>query len=171
MAAGDSAAHHRVALSARPVLPVDVLVLRLSYLGGSSRRARRRLRIGASLRNLVSRRIDRRLKVDHVHFGGGTPSIMAPESFADLIGAIRQALFVLPSAEIAIEIDPRTLEPAMIDALAFGGVNRASLGAQPRGLGAAPFFLRHARACAGHRRLALRRLKTWMAGTSPRLSG
>jgi oxygen-independent coproporphyrinogen III oxidase len=79
---------------------------------------------------LVSRRIERRMKVDHVHFGGGTPTIMAPESFTDLIGAIRRSFFVLPSAEIAIEIDPRTLTSAMIDALALGGVNRASLGVQ-----------------------------------------
>jgi len=80
--------------------------------------------------DLVSRQIDRRLRVDHIHFGGGTPTIMAPESFTDLIGAIRQAFFVLPSAELAVEIDPRTLEPAMIAALALGGVNRASLGVQ-----------------------------------------
>jgi oxygen-independent coproporphyrinogen-3 oxidase len=80
--------------------------------------------------DLVSRQIARRIKVDHIHFGGGTPTIMAPESFADLIGAIRHAFFVLPSAEIAVEIDPRTLNPAMIDALALGGVNRASLGVQ-----------------------------------------
>jgi oxygen-independent coproporphyrinogen-3 oxidase len=80
--------------------------------------------------DLVSQQIERRLKVDHIHFGGGTPTIMAPESFADLMGAIRQAFFVLPSAEVAVEIDPRTLKPAMIDALALGGVNRASLGVQ-----------------------------------------
>ena len=79
---------------------------------------------------LISRQIDRRVKVDHVHFGGGTPTIMAPESLTDLIGAVRQSFFVLPSAEIAIEIDPRTLSLAMIDALALGGVNRASLGVQ-----------------------------------------
>ena len=35
--------------------------------------------------DLVSNQIDRRLKVDHIRFGGGTPTIMAPESFADLI--------------------------------------------------------------------------------------
>ena len=58
---------------------------------------------------LVSRQIDRRIKVDHIHFGGGTPTIMAPGTFADLMGSIRQSFFVLPSAEIAIEIDPRTL--------------------------------------------------------------
>lgn len=79
---------------------------------------------------LVARQIDRRMRVDHIHFGGGTPTIMAPESFTDLMGAIRQCFFVLPSAEVAIEIDPRRLSAPMIDALALGGVNRASLGVQ-----------------------------------------
>jgi oxygen-independent coproporphyrinogen III oxidase len=79
---------------------------------------------------LVARQIDRRLKVEHVHFGGGTPTIMAPEAFADVMGSIRHRFFVLPSAEIAVEIDPRTLTSTMIRALAFGGVNRASLGVQ-----------------------------------------
>jgi oxygen-independent coproporphyrinogen-3 oxidase len=78
----------------------------------------------------VSRQIERRIKVDHIHFGGGTPTILAPEIFADLIGSIRHSFFVHPSAEIAIEIDPRTLTSRMIDALAHGGVNRASLGVQ-----------------------------------------
>lgn len=80
--------------------------------------------------DLVSRQIDRRLKVDHVHFGGGTPTIMAPEAFADLIGSIRHSFFVSPVAEIAVEIDPRRLTHEMTEALARGGVNRASLGAQ-----------------------------------------
>jgi oxygen-independent coproporphyrinogen-3 oxidase len=80
--------------------------------------------------DLVARQIDRRIRVGHIHFGGGTPTIMTPESFADLMGTIRHSFFVLPSAEIAIEIDPRTLSSAMVDALALGGVNRASLGVQ-----------------------------------------
>ena len=79
---------------------------------------------------LVADSIGRRIKVAHIHFGGGTPTIMAPEAFTELMAAIRQAFFVLPSAEIAIEIDPRTLTPEMIDALALAGVNRASLGVQ-----------------------------------------
>src|SRR3954453_4660623 len=78
--------------------------------------------------DLVSQRIGRRLKLDHVHFGGGTPTIMAPETFADLIRSIRHSFFVQPSAQIAVEIDPRTLTHQMIEALAHGGVNRASLG-------------------------------------------
>lgn len=79
---------------------------------------------------MVSRQIGRRLKVGHIHFGGGTPTIMAPETFIELVGALRHAFSVQPNAEIAIEIDPRTLSPQMIAALACAGVNRASLGVQ-----------------------------------------
>ncbi len=80
--------------------------------------------------DLVSSRIGRRIRVDHIHFGGGTPTIMAPALFVDLIGSIRHSFFVLPSAEIAVEIDPRTLTSRMVEALALGGVNRVSLGVQ-----------------------------------------
>jgi len=80
--------------------------------------------------DLVARHIDRRISVSHIHFGGGTPTILTPESFGDLMGTIRHSFFVTPSAEIAIEIDPRRLSAGMIDALALGGVNRASLGVQ-----------------------------------------
>ena len=80
--------------------------------------------------DLVSRQIDGRLAVEHVHFGGGTPTIMSPQSFSELISSIRQCFFVRPSAEIAVEIDPRTLSEAMIDALALGGVDPESLGVQ-----------------------------------------
>ena len=59
--------------------------------------------------DLVVRHIGTRIAVGHIHFGGGTPTIMALESFADLMGTIRHSFFVLPSAEIAIEIDPRAL--------------------------------------------------------------
>jgi len=106
------------------------------YCGCNTSVARRDERIAiyaSALRceiDMVSQAIDRRLQVDHIHFGGGTPTIMAPETLTDLIGSLRHAFFVLPSAEIAVEIDPRTLSADMIDALALGGVNRASLGVQ-----------------------------------------
>lgn len=80
--------------------------------------------------DLVSQQIGRRLKVDHVHFGGGTPTIMPSEAFADLIGSIRHSFFVPAAAEVAVEIDPRVLTDQMIEVLALGGVNRASLGVQ-----------------------------------------
>jgi oxygen-independent coproporphyrinogen III oxidase len=88
---------------------------------------------GAALRreiDLVSSQFDCRTRVNSIHFGGGTPTIMTPETFADLIGSIRHSFFVLPSADIAVEIDPRTLTSPMIEALSNGGVNRVSLGVQ-----------------------------------------
>lgn len=80
--------------------------------------------------HLVAETIGQRLPVSHIHFGGGTPTIMTPETFADLVGALRYSYFVLPDAEIAVEIDPRTLTEPMAEALGFSGVNRASLGVQ-----------------------------------------
>jgi oxygen-independent coproporphyrinogen-3 oxidase len=79
---------------------------------------------------MVAETIGHRLPISHIHFGGGTPTIMAPEAFADLVGALRCSYFVLPDAEVAIEIDPRTLTEPMAEALSFSGVNRASLGVQ-----------------------------------------
>lgn len=87
----------------------------------------------AGLRNeahLVAEAIGQRLPVSRIHFGGGTPTIMRPETFADLIGVLRYSFFVLPDAEIAVEIDPCTLTEPMTEALGYCGVNRASLGIQ-----------------------------------------
>ena len=79
---------------------------------------------------LVAETIGQRIPISHVHFGGGTPTIMSPEAFVDLVGALRYSFFVLPNAEIAVEIDPRTLTEPMTEALGYCGVNRASLGVQ-----------------------------------------
>ena len=79
---------------------------------------------------LVAETIGQRQPVSHIHFGGGTPTIMSPETLADLVGALRYSFFVLPDAEIAVEIDPRTLTEPMAEALGYCGFNRASLGVQ-----------------------------------------
>lgn len=68
--------------------------------------------------------------VRHVHFGGGTPTILEPADFVALVALLRQRFQIHPHAEIAVEIDPRRLEPSMTAALAAAGVNRASLGVQ-----------------------------------------
>ena len=81
LAEGDPARRPRLALSACAVLPGDVLVLRLQHLGRP--RVTSAIAVyAAALRceiDMVARAIDRRLQVDHIHFGGGTPTIMAPE--------------------------------------------------------------------------------------------
>jgi oxygen-independent coproporphyrinogen-3 oxidase len=79
---------------------------------------------------LVAGRLTQPLAVRQIHFGGGTPTIMAPVDFADLVRLLRKRFDVEAAAEIAVEIDPRTLAPAMIDAFGEVGVTRASLGVQ-----------------------------------------
>jgi len=79
---------------------------------------------------LVSGTVGDRLRIRHVHFGGGTPTIMQPEEFRDLIWLLRARFAFMEGAEIAVEIDPRTLTPDMAAALGEAGVTRASLGVQ-----------------------------------------
>lgn len=71
-----------------------------------------------------------RLSARHIHFGGGTPTLMPPDRFVGLMRRLRTRFDAVAEAEVAIEIDPRTLAPEMIEALAAGGVTRASLGVQ-----------------------------------------
>ena len=68
--------------------------------------------------------------VANVHFGGGTPTILEPDSFRGLGAALRSRSRFRPGAEIAVEVDPRGLDQARIEALAEAGVTRVSLGVQ-----------------------------------------
>jgi oxygen-independent coproporphyrinogen-3 oxidase len=69
-------------------------------------------------------------KVQHVHFGGGTPTIMKAQDFTGLMRLLRDRFDVADDAELAIEIDPRSVAPEMLEALGECGINRASLGVQ-----------------------------------------
>jgi oxygen-independent coproporphyrinogen-3 oxidase len=80
--------------------------------------------------DLVAAALPGRITATHIHFGGGTPTLMQPALFIALMDQLRRRFDVSADAEIAIEIDPRTLERPMIEALAKGGVTRASLGVQ-----------------------------------------
>lgn len=74
--------------------------------------------------------IGRNQPVSHIHWGGGTPSILTTEDFKEIFSHIHDAFNILPDAESAIEIDPRTLTQEMAQAMAEAGVNRASMGVQ-----------------------------------------
>jgi oxygen-independent coproporphyrinogen-3 oxidase len=79
---------------------------------------------------LVAATLGGRGSVGHLHFGGGTPTMLAPGDLRVLGERLRQRFEILADAEVAVEIDPRRLEPATVEALAAIGVNRASLGVQ-----------------------------------------
>jgi oxygen-independent coproporphyrinogen III oxidase len=68
--------------------------------------------------------------VRHIHWGGGTPSLLPQQSLLDLAGMMRVLFDLAPDAEHAIELDPRYVSASLADTLAQIGVNRASLGIQ-----------------------------------------
>jgi oxygen-independent coproporphyrinogen-3 oxidase len=80
--------------------------------------------------DLVADRLPGRFSLSHLHWGGGTPTMLAPDDFQALTDRIARRFDIAGDAEIAIEIDPRNLSAAMAAALSRAGVTRASLGVQ-----------------------------------------
>lgn len=68
--------------------------------------------------------------VTHIHFGGGSPTVVNKEDFARLMDTLHTRFSIATDAEIAIEMDPRTVDAGKIAAYAESGVTRASLGVQ-----------------------------------------
>ncbi|MDH3769984.1 MAG: oxygen-independent coproporphyrinogen III oxidase, partial [Nitrospirota bacterium] len=69
-------------------------------------------------------------RVSHLHLGGGTPTMLRPDELMRLRETLEEAFDFDADADCAVEIDPRGLERATIDALAAIGINRASIGVQ-----------------------------------------
>ncbi len=68
--------------------------------------------------------------VSSVFFGGGTPSLMPPETVAAVLDAAERAWGFAPEVEITLEANPSSVEAARFADLAAAGVNRVSLGLQ-----------------------------------------
>lgn len=73
---------------------------------------------------------EKNLQVTHIHFGGGSPTMLLPQDFSEIMQEIRQHFTITNTAEIAIEIDPRNVNQEKITTYAKEGINRASLGIQ-----------------------------------------
>ncbi|MDE2361562.1 MAG: oxygen-independent coproporphyrinogen III oxidase [Hyphomicrobiales bacterium] len=80
--------------------------------------------------DLVADTLSQRLVAGSVHFGGGTPNMLAPAEVGAALAKLAERFDFGPDAEIAAEIDPRTLTAEWVRAAADGGLNRASLGVQ-----------------------------------------
>ncbi len=65
-----------------------------------------------------------------IFFGGGTPSLMPPESVAALIRRVRALWRIAPSVEITLEANPNSAERERFRGYREAGVNRLSLGVQ-----------------------------------------
>ena len=69
-------------------------------------------------------------RLGSIFFGGGTPSLMPPETVAAIIAAAERAWGFEPGIEITLEANPSSVEAARFAAIAAAGVNRVSLGLQ-----------------------------------------
>ena len=79
---------------------------------------------------LVAGMIGRRQRVQHIHWGGGTPTSLPTRAMQAVMTALRRQFDVAAMAEVAVEIDPRTLSAAAVETLAAMGTTRVSLGVQ-----------------------------------------
>lgn len=79
---------------------------------------------------LVTKHLPARMDVSHIHWGGGTPTILSPNDLQRISQRLGAAFKIQARAEVAVEIDPRTITLDHVDALAASGLNRASLGVQ-----------------------------------------
>ena len=99
-----------------------------------------------------------------IFFGGGTPSLMAPEAVAAVIDRAKGLFPPRGEIEITLEANPTDAEAARFAALADAGVNRLSMGVQALDDAALAFLGRNHSADEARRAVAV------AARAFPRLS-
>ena len=70
------------------------------------------------------------VKLSALHWGGGTPTLLAPEMMTELAESVFRAVPLAEHGEFSVEIDPNEIDDARLDALANAGMTRASIGVQ-----------------------------------------
>jgi len=99
-----------------------------------------------------------------IFFGGGTPSLMAPEAVAAVIDRAKTLFPPRGAIEITLEANPTDAEAARFAALAAAGINRLSMGVQALDDAALAFLGRNHSADEARRAVAV------AARAFPRLS-
>ena len=68
--------------------------------------------------------------LDSIFFGGGTPSILEPFEFSEIVRSIRRVFLLDDDLEFTVEANPKTLNAEKLSAYRALGVNRVSMGMQ-----------------------------------------
>jgi oxygen-independent coproporphyrinogen-3 oxidase len=80
--------------------------------------------------DLVARHLPARFRVGHVHWGGGSPTLLSPADWARMSAHLRARFDFTDGVSHAVELDPRETTEAYVAALRAAGVNRVSIGIQ-----------------------------------------
>ena len=68
--------------------------------------------------------------LETIFFGGGTPSLLSVEQLDTILTCCREHFPLAAGAEISLEANPATLDPAKLQGYRAAGINRLSLGIQ-----------------------------------------
>lgn len=80
--------------------------------------------------DLITGVIGTKRQVKQLHWGGGTPTFLNAGQIKRLYGKIKKSFKIEKNAEVAIEIDPRTIDRKKLQLLKKVGFNRVSFGVQ-----------------------------------------
>ena len=106
------------------------------YCGCNSYPIRNRARVEeymSALREEMKRvfsRLDHSRKVSQIHYGGGTPTVLSPETLKSLNDSVFEEFETIEHPEIAIECHPGYLDARYWESIAQAGFNRVSIGIQ-----------------------------------------
>ena len=93
--------------------------------------------------------------ITSIFFGGGTPSLMAPETVAAVLNGVMALWPVDQQAEVTLEANPGTADAGRFRGYRSAGVNRLSIGIQSFDDSALSFLGRIHDAAAGRRALEM----------------
>ena len=71
---------------------------------------------------MLGRILPEGVNLSRLHWGGGTPTLLAPDMMTDLAGAIAEIAPFAPNAEFSVEIDPNEIDEPRLDALELATV-------------------------------------------------
>jgi oxygen-independent coproporphyrinogen-3 oxidase len=69
-------------------------------------------------------------KIDSLYFGGGTPSVLAPEELRQIMDTVNQYFRLSEGAEVTLEANPDDLNEERLRFMYASGINRLSIGIQ-----------------------------------------
>lgn len=79
---------------------------------------------------MQSRQLQGSHEAAQLHWGGGTPTFLAPDEMRELMQVTRDHFKLIEEGEYSVEIDPRGVDAGTVALLAELGFNRASIGVQ-----------------------------------------
>lgn len=83
-----------------------------------------------SLREQIQQSPYRGAVIETIYFGGGTPNVIGAPRLVTILETVKGSFGVSPGAEIAVEVNPGSIESGFFDKLHKAGFNRISMGMQ-----------------------------------------